>query len=165
MNEKVKSDSISEDDLVSELWARDVRFMMGSAPNRPPILLPAELISSLLLSNEARLQLSIIPLFLRHPEFSNYVTTVLKKLNPKSQLLLKCFYTASVWLEQKYLSRNQLPDLFSKELGISITPNPEENLQVLAARQRQLSKMYINWLGTYEHAAEVWLKATALQNS
>jgi len=155
---------ISEDQLVSELWARDVRFILGSTPKHPPQIPPARLIAALAESREARLQLSLIPLFLRHPEFAIYVKAAAKKLNPAPQLILKCFYSAAVWLEQKHLSQNKLPDLFSKELGLALS-NPEENLHALAKRQRELSGSHINWLGTYQHAADIWLKEIELQQA
>lgn len=154
-----------EDQLVSELWAQDVRFILGSKPDHPPSLPPARLIAALTESREARLQLSLIPLFLRHPEFAIHVNAVVKKINPEYQLILKCFYSAAVWLEQKHLSRKELPDLFSKELGLSLNPNPEENLRALAKRQRELSGSHINWLGTYQHAADIWLKEVELQQA
>ncbi|HCB02465.1 MAG TPA: hypothetical protein DEP19_08795 [Anaerolineae bacterium] len=165
MNEKVKLESISEDDLVSELWARDVRFILGSTPNHPPKLLPSELIIALAKSNEARLQLSLIPLFLRHPEFDKYVNEIIDKLNSSQQLILQCFYSAAVWLEQKHFSTAKLEDLFSKKLEITLSKNPEENLQSLAIRQQELSGEKINWLGTYEHAANIWLKEIELQQN
>jgi hypothetical protein len=108
-----------DDQLVSELWARDVRFILGSKPDHPPMLEPAALIAALAESREARLQLSLIRLFLRHPEFSAHVRGVAAKIKPANQSILKCFYSAAVWLEQKHLSRRELPDLFSKELGMS----------------------------------------------
>jgi hypothetical protein len=154
-----------EDQLVSELWAWDVRFILGSKPDHPPSLPPANLIAALTESREARLQLSLIPLFLRHPEFAVHVNLVAKEINPEYQLILKCFYSAAVWLEQKHLSRKILPDLFSKELGFSPNSNPEENLRMLAKRQRELSGSQINWLGTYQHAADIWLKEMELQQA
>ncbi len=154
-----------EDKLVSELWAWDVRFILGSKPDHPPTLSPANLIMALSESHEARLQLSLIPLFLRHPEFAIHVSAVAKKNNPEYQLILKCFYSAAVWLEQKHLSRKELPDLFSKELGLSPNSNSEENLRALAKRQRELSGSQINWLGTYQHAADIWLKEVELQRA
>ncbi len=154
-----------EDQLVSELWAWDVRFILGSKPNYPPTFPPASLIAALTESREARLQLSLIPLFLRHPEFAVHVNAVVKKTNPEYQLILKCFYTAAVWLEQKHLSRKELPDLFSKELGLSNNSNAEENLRALAKRQKELSGSQINWLGTYQHAADIWLKEVELQQA
>lgn len=165
MNYKVKLETISEDDLVSELWARDVRFILGSVPNHLPKLSPSELIIGLAQSNEARLQLSLIPLFLRRPEFSKYVNEVIGNLNSSQQLILKCFYTASIWLEQKYLLTKKLEDLFSKELDLTLSINPEENLQSLAIRQYELSGEKINWLGTYEHAANIWLREIELQQT
>ncbi len=154
-----------EDQLVSELWAWDVRFILGSKPNHSPSLPPASLIAALAESHEARMQLSLIPLFLRHPEFAVHVTVVAKKINPEHQLILKCFYSAAVWLEQKHLSRKELPDLFSKELRLSPNSNPEENLRALAKCQRELSGSRINWLGTYQHAADIWLKEVELQQT
>lgn len=159
------SSSISEDQLVSELWARDVRFILGSKPDHPPTLSPAKLIAALAENRESRLQLSLIPLFLRHPEFSANVRRVALKLNPTSKSILKCFYSAAIWLERKHLSRNKLPDLFSKELGLFPNSNPEENLRALANRQKELSGARINWLGTYQHAADIWLKELELQQA
>ena len=154
---------VLEDQLVSELWARDVRFMAGSIPENPPMLPPARLIKALAESHEARLQLSLIPLFLRHPEFAIYAKAAARKLDPAPQLILKCFYSAAVWLEQKHLARNKLPDLFSKELELSPSSDPEENLPNLAKRQQELSGSAINWLGTYRHAADIWLKELEFQ--
>ncbi len=154
-----------EDQLVSELWAWDVRFILGVKPDYPPSLPPDGLIAALVESHEARLQLSLIPLFLRHPEFAVHVNAVVKKINPEYQLILKCFYTAAVWLEQKHLLRKELPDMFSKELGLSLNTNPEENLRALAKRQKELSGSQINWLGTYQHAANIWLKEVELQQA
>ena len=154
-----------EDQLVSKLWGWDVRFILGSKSDHPPTLSPASLITALSESREARLQLSLIPLFLRHPEFAVHVIVVAKKINPEYHLILKCFYSAAVWLEQKHLARKVLPDLFSKELGITPSSNPEENLRMLAKRQRELSGSQINWLGTYQHAADIWLKEVELQQA
>lgn len=154
-----------EDKLVSELWAWDVRFILGSKPDHSPSFPPASLIAALAESHEARLQLSLIPLFLRHPEFAVHVNAAVKKTNPEYLLILKCFYSAAVWLEQKHLSRKILPDLFSKELSILPDTNPEENLHTLAERQQELSKSRINWYGTYQHAAEIWLKEMELQRA
>jgi hypothetical protein len=157
--------SFSQDQLVSELWARDVRFILGSPSGYPPTFPPARLIAALAESPEARLQLSLIPLFLRHPEFAIHVSAAAKKINPAAQLILKCFYSATVWLEQKHLSRKKLPDLFSEELGLYPKSNPEENLSALAKRHQELSGSQINWLGTYQHAADIWLKELELQQA
>ncbi|MDL1912477.1 hypothetical protein FBQ81_17580 [Chloroflexi bacterium CFX6] len=154
-----------DDQLVSELWARDVRFILGSKPDHPPKLAPAALIAALAKSREARMQLSLIPLFLRHPEFAAHAGKVSKKLSLERRLILKFFYSAAVWLERKHLSRNKLPDLFSVELGISPSSDPDGNLRALALRQGELGNSRINWLGTYQHAADIWLKDLELRKS
>lgn len=154
---------ITEEQLVAELWARDVRFILGTVPNHPPMLSPVELIKGLAVSVETRLQLSLIPLFLRHPEFSTYAEPVAKNLPLERQLILKCFYCAAVWLERKHLSQNNLPDLFSKDIGLSPTSDPDNNLLLLANRQKELSGSRINWAATYQHAADIWLKDLELR--
>ncbi|MHB8778218.1 MAG: hypothetical protein ACYC6R_10715 [Anaerolineales bacterium] len=157
---------LSEDQLVSELWARDVRFLMGSKPDSAPRLDPAHLIAALAESREARLRLSLIPLFLQHPEFSAQVRTVARNLAPSTRLTLQCYYSAAIWLGQKYLPREKsMPDLFCKELDLTPTPDPEKNLRALAKRHQELSGAHINWLGTYQHAAQVWFKELELQKA
>jgi hypothetical protein len=162
-----------ENQLVSELWARDVRFLMGEQLTPTPTLDAAHLIASLAQSKEARLRLALIPLFLRHPEFSNEVITADERLSPAGQLYLRFYYTAAVVLQKKYWNRLvkifggqiPLPDLFSSKLGVSLDAPPDQALLQLAERHRILSGQFVNWLGTYEHAAEVWLKQMELQKA
>ena len=61
--------TVSEEQLVSELWARDVRFLMGEQISQHPLLDSATLIQSLADSRDARVRMALIPLFLRHPDF------------------------------------------------------------------------------------------------
>ena len=158
---------LSEDQLVSELWARDVRFLMGRQSSPVPLLAPANLISSLAQSENARVRLSLIPLFLRHPEFSAEAEIADQSLSPQTnQSVLRFYYTAAVLLQRKYWERlikifgrqPQLPDLFSSKLGVLPDENPDQALLQLAKRHQILSGQAINWLGTYEHAAERLIK-------
>jgi hypothetical protein len=108
--------------------------------------------------------LALIPLFLQYPEFATYVRKAAKTISAPARLLLQCYYSAAIWLEQKYLLRTpSLPDLFSDGLGLTFSNNPDENLRALAKRHQELSGERINWIGTYEHAADVWLKEMELQ--
>jgi hypothetical protein len=159
--------SISEDQLVSELWARDVRFLIGHPFSSTPVFTPEKLISLLAQSVNARVRLSLIPLFLRHPEFSAEAEKADRFLTPQlSQNVLRFYYTAAVFLQMKYQERlhkifggqNQLPDLFSSKLGVLPEKDPSHNLFQLAKRHQILSEHTINWLGTYEHAAERLIK-------
>ena len=157
---------ITGDQLTNALRALEVNFILGgnrkeASPRKQPVRKqPARLIAALAQSEEARLRLSLIPLFLEHPEFAARVRTVAKRLKPSARLTLQCYYSAAVWLAQKYqpAARKPLPDYFSKELHLHPTADPEENLRALAKRHKELSGRRVNWLGTYQHAEQVWQK-------
>ena len=151
---------ITGNQLTNALRALDVNFIMGGQREDESLRKqPGCLIAALAESEESRLRLSLIPLFLEHPEFSARVRAVAKKLDSSARLTLQCYYSAAVWLEKKYrLSSASLPDHFSNELGLHPTDDPEENLRNLAKRHGELSGRQVNWLGTYQHAAQVWQK-------
>ncbi|CAG0994241.1 hypothetical protein ANAEL_02484 [Anaerolineales bacterium] len=163
----------SDDQLVSELWARDVRFLMGNQFSAVPLLAPANLIASLAQSTNARVRFSLIPLFLRHPELSAEVQNAdnLLSLQMHHRNVLRFYYTAAVFLQRKYQQQlllllgvqPRLPDMFSNILGVPPQEDPNQALEQLAKRHQTLSGQFVNWLGTYEHAAEVWLKQMELQ--
>jgi hypothetical protein len=147
------------DQLTNALRALGVNFILGGQ-SKDSFLhkQPARLIASLAESEEARLRLSLIPLFLEHPEFSAHVQTVAQKLEPSARLTLQCYYSAAIWLAKKYQPQKPLPDHFSKELHLHRTSDTDENLRALAQRHSELSGRRVNWLGTYQHAAQVWQK-------
>ena len=157
---------ITDDLLVSELWARDVPFLIGGQTVPAPLLDPVTLIESLAQSNDARVRMALIPLFLCHPELSSEADKADGNLSPLDQLYLRFYYTATVLLQKKYSQRlinifgeqMLLPDLFSRKLGIAFNPDPDESLVNLAKHHQVLSGRQINWIGTYEHAAERLIK-------
>lgn len=161
--------------LTDALHALGLKFILGGRNTNGSLhKQPARLIAALAGSNESRLRLSLIPLFLEHPEFAVYVRPVAASLGPRARLTLQCYYSAAVWLQKEYNARLKsllgakplLSDLFSRELGMSTNPkDPEFNLQTLAERHKALSGENINWLGTYQHAAQVWLKGLENQNA
>ena len=155
-----RTSPITGDQLTNALRALDIHFIMGGQIKGESLhKQPARLISALAQSEEARLRLSLIPLFLEHPQFARHVRAVASKLRPQARLTLQCYYSAAVWLAHKYPMRNiALPDYFSKELNLHPGTDPDENLRELAKCHRELSGRKINWLGTYQHAATVWQK-------
>ena len=146
--------------MANALHALGVNFIMGGKGADTFLHAhPSRLIAALAQSNDARLRLSLIPLFLEHPEYALRVRTVAKKLDAPARLTLQCYYSAAVWLSKKYKPNEAaLPDHFYKELGLNPIGDPEENLRALAKRHKELSGSFTNWLGTYHHAAQVWLK-------
>ncbi len=124
------------------------------------VLPPDSLLCGLASSDEARMRLSLIPLFLNHPDYAEYVAEALNHLTLDQQQLLRCYYTAAQLLQQKHHAElnelfgdcESLPALFDETLGIDEIDVYDGRLQQLAKRQAQLSGRPINWYGTYEHA-------------
>lgn len=153
------------DQLAHALRMLGVNFILGGKDTNESLHKhPSRLIAALAQSDEARLRLSLIPLFLEHPEYASHVRSIAKELVPSARLTLQCYYSAAVWLQRKYhLERHLLPDHFSKELNLTPVDEPEENLRLLAKRHRELSGSFTNWFGTYMHAAQVWRKGLEYQ--
>lgn len=124
------------------------------------------LLAALASSPEARLRMALIPLLLAHPEFAPEVRAVALSLPTHQAIVLRCYYTAAYWLRAKYGNRLEavcgpqpaLPDLFGKELEIPAQATPDNALYALAQHQQKLMGVSLNWLGTYEHAAQNWLR-------
>lgn len=153
------------DQLTNALHALGVKFLLGGERVDGAMhTSPAHLVAALAQSDEARLRLSLIPLFLEHPEYASRVRPVSKQLDPPARLTLQCYYSAAVWLAKKYQLNISLPDRFSKDLDLAPTEDPDENLRALAKRHKELSGSSTNWLGTYQHAAHVWLKGLELKD-
>lgn len=166
--------SATGEQLANALNALGVKFIMGGESGNESLHKhPARLIAALAESDESRLRLSLIPLFLEHPEFAVHVRSVANNLKPSARLTLQCYYTATVWLQRQYRPRldvligkkPSLPDYFSLDLGLENTNNPERNLRWLAKCHQRLSGAQVNWLGTYQHAMQVWLKGLEIQKA
>ena len=83
------------DQLVNALHALGVNFLMGGKGSHESLhKQPTRLIAALAKSAEARLRLSLIPLFLEHPEYASRVRGIAKKLDPPARthapVLLQC---------------------------------------------------------------------------
>lgn len=158
--------TVTNDQLVSELWARDVRFLFAEdfCPN--PQMESADLIQLLAGSDEARLRMALIPLFLRHPELSSEVNESDEALDPKALEFLRFYYTAAVILQRKHQedlveifgAQQPLPDLFSTRLSVEINQDDAQSLSALAKRHQIVSGQFVNWLETYEHSAERFIR-------
>lgn len=70
----MRTNVITGEQLANSLHALGVKFIMGRKDSSETARQkPVELISALAQSKEARLRLSLIPLFLERPEFSVHV--------------------------------------------------------------------------------------------
>ena len=153
------------DQLANALHVLGVNFIRGGTDTGASLSShPSRLISALAQSNEARLRLSLIPLFLEHPEYASRIRAVAKKLDFSARLTLQCYYSAAVWMAKKYKLDISLPDHFSKDLNFTPIDDPDENLRTLAKRHAELSGSYVNWLATYQHAEQIWRKGFERRN-
>jgi hypothetical protein len=105
-------DTATGNQLANAPNALGVNFILGgSGTDNSLHRQPARLIAALAQSEEARLRLSLIPLFLEHPEYAELVRAVARKLDPAARLTLQCYYSAAVWFQQKHQSGGiPLPD-------------------------------------------------------
>ncbi len=166
MTYELTLEDLQDERLIAELDALGVHFLWRLAPvDRVDDMDPARLLASLAASRDARVRLAIIPLLLHRPDFAAHVPEALDCAPVDARLYLMCYYTAARYLQWKYryeLARLDgagalLPDLFSDELGLEDVTDPDDGLADLAQRHATLSGEAINWLGTYQHAAERWL--------
>jgi len=164
-------DALTPAQLVAALDNLGVPFLRGASS--PVVAVePRVLLAALAASNEARLRLALIPLLLAHPEFSVHAVAALQQLPPSAALMLRCHYTAAYWLQIKYRVRittslgatHSLPDLFSAELNLPESTDPDAALHALALRQRELTGLALNWRGAYEHAVQNWLRFLEYDN-
>jgi hypothetical protein len=166
--------TITGEQMASALHILGVNFLFSD--KKDDALLhkqPDQLIIALAESREARLRLSLIPLFLEHPEFSKYVRKTVQGLSEVAQMTLQCYYTAAVLLQRKHRAKlgllagkkQVLSDLFSKTLGFQMTADPDQDLQALARQHEILSGLRINWFGTYQHALQVWMRGLEIKKS
>lgn len=158
--------------MAGALNALGVQFLRGGQSElQTRATDPIALIANLAMSDEARLRLALIPLFMQRPQIGSNAAIAIKYLDHSAATVLRCYYTAAFFLQQKYAQQlgkllNQiesLPDLFAEELGLPSRQSPAEGLALLAARQSQLSGRAINWQGTYEHAARRLLRQLELR--
>ncbi len=138
--------AIHPTELVDALNTLGVCFLQGGS-GAPRNFAPALLMAALASSPEARLRMALIPLLLAHPEFAAEVRQAERSLPAKDAVVLRCTYTAAVWLRAKYGARLEaacgpqpaLPDLFGEALGIRGQTDADSALEVLAQRQRELT--------------------------
>ncbi len=157
----------TDDHLVAELARLGVLFLRTRATQEAtPPLAPATLQAGLAASADARVRLSLIPLLLAWPDYADFLPDALPDLSAAAQVVLRCYATAAVVLQAHYAAQlhalfgaqPHLHDWFSAELDAPLIGSPDEQLARLATRQRQLSGRSLNWVGTYRHGAESFLR-------
>lgn len=162
-------------ELTATLDHLGVHFVMGEmdCDLSTAIDSPTDLLIGLASSNEARIRLALVPLFLRHPHHADYVHSALAELPNSQSDTLRCFYTAAQLLQEKYHAQllkffgesSTLPSLFKQELELERVACPDSRLLQLAKRQADLTGKPLNWYGTYQHAYNRLIKYEACRKA
>jgi len=153
---------VRRDALVAALRERGIRYLAPSDPQAgdAAALAPQALIADLAAQADARLRLSLIPLFILHPEWADLAPCAAAQLDEPAQTELMACYTAAVYLQRQWNIRlglylpvvSPLPDWFSERMGL---PSPEERhgkvgLYALAGWHAAHSPYSFNWLASYQ---------------
>lgn len=157
------------DRLALELHRRGIRHLSTGAlePDaHGPSIRTTALLQGLAGSNEARLRSALIPLLLRWPELAKDTRLADPHLFGTAQITLRSFYTAAAIVQRQHATRlrqlfgaqAELPDLFSTTLSLPSTVPLIDLMPSLAARSAERGEPSVDWRGTYEHAAESYLK-------
>lgn len=156
-----------EEQVVTELAQFGVRYLSRqSDPGTVIPRAPQDFLATLVRQPSSRVRSAVIALLLARPDFASYVPAALQQLKAPEAQTLRFFYTAAVYLQGQYADAlklflgekwQQLPDLYSKELGIS-GDALATRLKSLARLHAQDTGEYLNWAGTYENAARHLLR-------
>lgn len=179
---------LSRDAVVRRLRTYGVTYLAGADPVVGSVkqttgglgladgdggLEPNDLIAALSVSEDPRLRLALIPLFVLHPELAGNAALLADRLPADQALDLQTFYTAAVYLQafwwtslHLYKSELQrLPDLFSGRLGL---PSVDERhgkvgLHALADSHAARSAYPFNWLASYQRTMDMLFEELKLR--
>ena len=160
----MKTSTPTPPELVGALDALGIVFLAGGTSDVH--LSPIELLQGLSRAPEARLRSAIIPLVLRHPEFAPDARAAAQSLTGVPRVTLECYYSAGFVLQSKYRERlermfgpqTRLPDWFSAGLGLARFAGVDADLRALGDRHAVLTGLPLNWVGTYLHSAERFMR-------
>jgi hypothetical protein len=158
--------------LIAELHRRGITHLSLSHCPSTDILSDVELIAALAESQSARLNASLILLFLRHPELSNSLPDALNRIIEPAVSTLMLYYQAAVYLQRELEPQlhslvghsDDLPDLFSQVLN---TPAVEmirsgttcyAALSSLGQVHRNRSGWNCIWAGSYRQHISLFLR-------
>ena len=158
--------------LAAALAQLDVHYLRTQTAVSPFPIDPSDLIAALAQHSSPRTHEALIPLFLRHPEFANYVPDLVRTLPPEASLLLRHLYTAAVYLQHLWRGKLEmylgtaplLPDYFGQPEWSLPAPTEhfgEAGLRLLAEQQQ--ARTGFNWLNSYHTIISHYLNQLRLK--
>jgi hypothetical protein len=161
--------------LAATMAQLDVPYLRTSAPAEPLLLEPDALIAALAQHDSPRVRESLIPLFLRHPEYASYVPPLTLRsaaLPIPASMTLRHFYTAAVYLQRLWQGKLEmylgtlpiLPDYFGQsEWGLPAPTDHYGEAGLRALAEHFQAQTGDNWLSTYQAAISLFLNQLRLQ--
>lgn len=171
----VKSNTIDNEAAIAATLAKlGVRYLRASTEAAPMSMTPTQLIATLAQHPSPRIRESLLPLFLRHPEFAQHVPNLVLTLPAVAATTVRHLYTAAVYLQhlwrgqlESYLGeQSRLPDYFGQsewQLPPPTVHYGEAGLRLLANHFQ--IRTGDNWLNTYETAVSLLLQQLMLEAS
>ncbi len=161
--------------LVAKLREYGIRYLAPSDAIATEIV-PSEqsLLLALLEQADPRLQMALVPLFVRNPHLSAHIPALVDNLSPASVLNLKTYYMAAVYLQRLWHFRlglyidnkSLLPDFYSQDL--ELPPATERfgkpGLYDLADAWRNRSPFPFNWLASLNKTMDLFFEQLILEN-
>ena len=165
---------LDDETIVAEIDALGVRlFHKGDevrSQNVEPVqpAQPALLLASMAASDEVRIGMALVVLFLEQPTMSNQVESAVGLLSPARAEQMRLFYQAAVYLQREIGARGKanLPDLYSGRYGSpkpkfgASVDNTNAALDQLAAANAKLPGEFtalVNWRNTYRKQIDLYL--------
>lgn len=164
----------SRETLVAELRHFGITYLAPSDAVASEVVPSTdELLLALVGQTDSRLQLALVPLFIRHPHLMESVEQLCDQLDEGLSLDLKTLYMAAVYLQRLWQIRLRiylidiklLPDLFSEQMGL---PPAEERfgkpgLYDLAETWKERSKYPFNRLAALNSTFELFMEHLKLE--
>ena len=153
----------TDQQIIDLLYQNGVSFLTPSPslPKELPDFPPKDILLHLAQHPDARMRLSLIPVFLSLPSYARQVNHAVRQTDSDTAITLKVYYAAAALLaqiyrpelEQLHLPTQHLTDHFFTSLGLA-SSTPEDQLTALSIFYQQHTHRKINWAGTFHHAAQ-----------
>lgn len=161
--------------LIAALKQRGVDYLSPSDARLKQTVDDEALLFALAQHPEARLRQALIALFLLQPPIAPLVPRLRSDLQPEAARELSAYYTAAVYLQSMWRTRQQrhlenaheLPDYFSEELAL---PSPRElhgkaGLHALAEWHARFSPHRYNFLSAYQGVADLLFQSLKMKGA
>lgn len=154
LHNEVKAEKIDPDVLAAELHQRKIYFVNAPAHVLTSPLNDERLLQGLILCDEARLRLALIPLLMLHSGCAQVVDGVISKLDHPFDQQLKLYSDAASMFRQKFQESLSLTPIAIYQKNERFDRKYRQKLKDLEQKYQTLTGLKTNWSGMVEQAAK-----------